>query len=82
MDNASIQKSEAFEGKQVEWAEGNVELFFLPKYAPELNVIEILWRFMKYEWIDFMAYTSWKKFVEYIETVLSGFGEEYKISFV
>jgi transposase len=81
MDNASIHKSAAFEAKQAEWAHQDVELFFLPKYSPELNLIEILWRFMKYEWIDFEAYTSWKKFVTYVETVLSEFGTEYKISF-
>ena len=81
MDNASIHKSKAFENKEVEWSKQNVELFFLPKYSPELNLIEILWRFMKYEWIDFEAYTGWKTFVTYIETVLSEFGDEYKISF-
>lgn len=81
MDNASIHSSEAFKNKEVEWSKQDVELFFLPKYSPELNLIEILWRFMKYEWIDFEAYTSWKKFVTYIETVLSDFGCEYKISF-
>lgn len=81
MDNAGIHKSKAFEAKQVEWTKQNVELFFLPPYSPELNLIEILWRFVKYEWIDFNAYASWKTFVEHIETVLAGFGEKYKINF-
>jgi len=81
MDNAKIHKSEVFESKKAEWLEQDVELFFLPKYSPELNLIETLWRFMKYEWIDFEAYASWKKYVEYIETVLGSFGDEYKINF-
>jgi transposase len=81
MDNARIHKSDAFEAKQVEWEKQEVGLFFLPTYSPELNLIEILWRFMKYEWIDFTAYQSWKKLVEYVESVLAGFGEEYKINF-
>jgi transposase len=81
MDNAGIHKSKAFETKQGEWKKHQVELFFLPPYSPELNLIEILWRFVKYEWIDFHAYASWKTFVEHIETVLAGFGEKYKINF-
>jgi hypothetical protein len=47
---------------------------------PELNLIEILWRFMKYEWIDFGAYEGWENLVEYVEKVLRGFGEEYAIN--
>jgi transposase len=53
----------------------------LPAYAPELNMIEILWRFMKYEWIELWAYTSWTHMVEYVENILKKFGTEYKINF-
>jgi transposase len=81
MDNASIHKSNDFEAQQEAWKKQNVELFFLPPYSPELNLIEILWRFIKYEWIDFEAYSSWKTFVDHIEKVLSGVGEEYIINF-
>jgi len=33
---------------------------YLPAYAPALNLIEILWRFMKYYWLPFSAYTSFQ----------------------
>jgi hypothetical protein len=46
-----------------------------------LNMIEILWRFMKYEWIELWAYTSWTHMVEYVENILKKFGTEYKINF-
>jgi transposase len=29
-------------------------------YSPELNLIEFLWRFMKYEWIEMSTYRSWQ----------------------
>ena len=29
-------------------------LKYLPSYAPELNLIEILWRFLKYYWLPFL----------------------------
>ena len=82
MDNASIHTSEAFQDKIMTWEEKGLEIFYLPEYSPELNLIEILWRFMKYEWIEFWAYTSWDHLVKYVENVIKTFGEKYKINFV
>src|SRR5882672_1890409 len=59
-----------------------LSIFYLPEYSPELNLIEILWRFMKYEWIEFWAYTSFAHLVQYVEEVIKNFGEKYKINFV
>lgn len=81
MDNAGIHKSKGFEVQEEIWKKKNVELFFLPSYSPELNLIEILWRFVKYEWIDFEAYASWKTFVDHIETIFAEFGEKHIINF-
>jgi len=36
-------------------------------YSPQLNLIEILWRFIKYKWIDIDAYSSWETFVASVE---------------
>jgi transposase len=54
---------------------------YLPPYAPELNLIEILWRFMKYYWLPFSAYASFQCLVEAIEEILTHFGTEYTIAF-
>jgi len=81
-DNASIHTSEAFQAKIPGWEKKGLEIFYLPEYSPELNLIEILWRFMKYEWIEFWAYTSWDQLVAYVEGVIKNFGEKYKINFV
>jgi len=45
------------------WEEKGFDIFYLPKYSPELNGIEILWRFIKYEWIELDAYKSWTHLV-------------------
>jgi transposase len=81
MDQASIHTSKEFAAKIPEWHTKNIEIFYLPAYAPELNMIEILWRFMKYEWIELWAYTSWAHMVEYVENILKKFGTEYRINF-
>ncbi|MBC6473073.1 MAG: hypothetical protein GDA48_09860 [Hormoscilla sp. GM102CHS1] len=47
--------------------------------SPELNIIEILWRFIKYEWLNIDAYESWKSLVKAVEDVLQG--GKYKINF-
>ena len=64
LDNSSIHRSNALLEKQEEWIELGLTLFFLPTYSPELNIIEILWRFIKYKWLDVKAYSSWKSLVE------------------
>ncbi len=52
LDNAPTHKSKKFEEKIQEWESKGLHLKFLPPYSPELNKIEILWRFIKYRWID------------------------------
>ena len=55
MDNSSIHTSETFQENIPLWKEKELDIFYLPKYSPELNIIEILWRFIKYEWIELDA---------------------------
>ena len=81
MDQASIHISAKVQEKLEEWKRKNIEIFWLPPHSPHLNLIEILWRFIKYEWIEFDAYESWEKLVQYIEKVLKGVGNEYVINF-
>ena len=81
MDNSTFHTSNAIEAKIPEWQSKNLEIFYLPKYSPGLNLIEILWRFMKYEWIQWWAYKGWDYLVKYIEMVICGYGTEYEINF-
>ncbi len=81
IDNAPFHTSHAVEDKLAEWKVRGLELFFLPSYSPQLNIIEILWRFMKYEWIEFDAYKGWKYYVEYLEEIIIHYGTKYVINF-
>jgi transposase len=97
LDNAPIHTSKAFQKKIAEWRQKKLEIFWLPTYSPQLNLIETLWRFMKYEWIEVEgrsgfptmpnrlvekeAYFSWKNLVEYVEKILKDYGTKYTINF-
>jgi len=81
MDNASIHTSNAVNNKQKEWEQKGLTIFYLPTYSPQLNIIEILWRFIKYEWLNIDAYESWKTLVKAVEDVLREVGGKYKINF-
>jgi transposase len=82
LDQASIHTSDAIFDKIEEWSERGITIFELPSYSPELNLIEILWRFIKYEWIEIDAYESWQSLVMSVEKILREFGENYVINFV
>jgi transposase len=58
LDNAPVHKSHEFSGHIAQWVQRGWIIKYLPAYAPELNLIEILWRFMKDHWLPFSAYTS------------------------
>jgi transposase len=82
VDQSSIHTSDAILEKREEWRERNLSIFELPSYSPQLNLIENLWRFIKYEWIEIDAYSSWETFVAAVEKILREFGKKYVINFV
>ena len=81
-DQASIHTSGIILDRLEEWQERNITLFQLPSYSPHLNLIEILWRFIKYEWLEVEAYSSWNHLVTSLEKMLRKFGDSYVINFV
>lgn len=81
LDNAKVHTSKLFKEKIPEWLLKGVEIFYLPTYSPHLNKIEHLWRFMKYEWIEFDAYKNFEKLTKYINKIKDNFGKLYTINF-
>ena len=81
LDNARIHRSQKMQGKLAEWEEKGFYIFNLPPYSPHLNIIEILWRKMKYEWLKPEDYASFEKLTGAIKEILSKLGTEYKINF-
>lgn len=81
IDNAPIHTSDEFEEQIELWEERDLYVKFIPPYCPELNLIEILWRMIKYDWLPLDAYESFKKMTQALFEVLSGIGSKYRITF-
>jgi transposase len=58
IDNASTHTSNEFNESLERWKERELTIYRIPPYSPELNIIEIVWRKIKYEWLPFAAYES------------------------
>ena len=83
VDNAPTHTSAEFEEKIEQWKDKGLVVKFLSSYSPELNLIEILWRKIKYEWMPFSAYECYAKLKEALFDILKNIGkkEEYVINF-
>ena len=81
LDNAPIHRSKLFKSKIKQWQEQDLFIFFLPPYSPELNKIEILWRFIKYKWLNFDAFLNFNNLKERLIDVINNIGTKYVINF-
>ena len=81
LDNSPIQRYKKFMAKIKEWKEKDLLIFFLPPYSPELNLIEILWRKIKYQWLPFDAYLCFQNLKERLLYILNNFGKLYDIKY-
>lgn len=81
IDNAPVHTSNEFKENLERWEEQGLTIVPIAPYSPELNIIEILWRKIKYEWIPFSAYESFQNLKEALFDILAGVGETYSINF-
>jgi len=82
LDNASIHKAKIVKEKRKEWEKKGLYLQFIPPYCPELNLIEILWKHLKYFWLKPKHYQNMKILEENVKNILKQYGEKYLITFV
>lgn len=81
IDNAPIHTSEEFAEQIARWQERDLHLKFIPPYCPELNLIEILWRKIKYDWLPLDTYQNFKTMTQALFEILKGIGSKYRITF-
>jgi len=81
IDNAPTHTSHEFNDCLEGWAEKGLSIYRIPPYSPELNLIEILWRKIKYEWLPFSAYDSYASLKKNLFDVLANIGKRHKVQF-
>ncbi|OJB42638.1 transposase [Burkholderia ubonensis] len=55
-------------------------MFYLPPYSPELNLIEIVWRHLKYRWRRFITWIKETIDAE-LADLLAAYGVKFQTSF-
>ena len=81
LDNAPIHKSDEFKEAIKRWEEQDLFIFFLPTYSPHLNLIETLWRKIKYEWLKPLDYLNCDTLSIAVSNILCKFGDQFSINF-
>lgn len=80
-DNSPTHHAKSLTENIGKWEQLNAFFFYLPKYSPHLNPIEIMWRRVKYMWLNKEHYKSWTTLKKAIFAIFKGFGSTFSINF-
>ena len=81
LEQAPTHTSAAFQARIPAWEANGLYVYPRSAYSPELNLIERLWRKIKYERLPWSAYNSCKTLLRELQKVLAGVGSKYQINF-
>ncbi len=56
LDNAPAHVAKRVQECRRFWQERGLFVFYLPPYSPHLNIAEVLWRKLKYQWLQAQDY--------------------------
>lgn len=81
LDNGPIHHGKVVKNEFAKWGSMQLFIFYLPTYSPHLNPIEILWRFVKYKWLNKVHYKTWPTLKKAILQIFKQYGSTYSINF-
>jgi hypothetical protein len=81
LDNASVHTAGIIKERVVAWQTRGLYIFYLPKSSPQLNIAEILWRKLKYEWLSPSDYVDKQQLHYSARQILGAVGSILKINF-
>jgi transposase len=81
LDNARIHTSQIIKVRRKVWQARRLYLFYLPRYSPHLNIVETLWRKLKYEWLSPADYQCKENLFYQIRLALTAVGQNLFIKF-
>ena len=80
LDNATVHRKAAKDRGHV-WQERGLFVWFLPAYSPHLNIAEVLWRRLKYEWLRPEDYATLDALRLAVWAALRAVGDTLNIAF-
>ena len=81
LDNAPAHVAKRVHERRGFWHERGLFLFFLPPYSPHLNITEVLWRKLKYQWLRPQDYLETDALFYQVRQALAAVGTLLKIHF-
>lgn len=81
LDNAKIHTAKVVQERRPIWEQRGLTLFYLPPYSPHLNLAEILWRKLKYEWLRPQDYLCFEGLRYAVQLALAAVGSLLNITF-
>lgn len=80
LDNARVH-TKAVKDRLAIWEELGLFIWFLPTYSPQLNIAEILWKKLKYEWLQPEHYKDKETLHTAVNRLLGEVGKSLRIDF-
>ena len=81
LDNAPIHTAKIVKERREVWQTRGLYLFYLPRYSPHLNIVETLWRKLKYEWLSPRDYETDEGLFYTVKQALAAVGTSLRINF-
>ena len=81
LDNAKIHHGQWVKSRLSVWQERGLFIFYLPTYSPHLNIAEVLWRKLKYEWLSAEDYLYAGTLFHVVWQALAAVGNSLRINF-
>ena len=81
LDNAPAHVARQVQERRVFWQQRGLFIFYLPPYSPHLNIVEMLWRKLKYQWLQPQDYLEAQTLFYQVHQALAAVGTLLKIHF-
>ncbi len=81
LDNAPVHTSKLIQTRRAAWEARGLFVIYLPRYAPHLNIVETLWRKLKYEWLTPDDYETSEGLFYSVRQALAAVGTSLCINF-
>ena len=81
LDNAPVHTAKLIQARRAAWEARGLFVLYLPRYAPHLNIVETLWRKLKYEWLAPHDYDTTEGLCYTVRQALAAVGTRLWINF-